>query len=87
MKIENYNKQINRQLQYKTKENIYFRIKKSSAFIINKVKAENIYGFQLINEVYNIVDNDFKDVSDKKQDIIIMRIWDNIDRNINKKLI
>jgi hypothetical protein len=86
MKIGNYNKPVNRQLQYKTKENIYSRIKKSSNFIINKVKTENIYGFQLITELYNIVDNDFKDISDKKQDIIIMRLWDNLDRNINKKL-
>jgi len=55
-----------------TKETIYKRIRKTSNKIAKKINEENLYGFALLDQLYNAIDEDFRDIKDEsKQDTII----------------
>ena len=67
------------------KENIYTKIKDATLSMTNKIKAKDLYGHAIVNELFKEVDNNFKDLPYEKRDIIIIRVWDNIERDRNIK--
>jgi hypothetical protein len=67
------------------KENIYTKIKEATLSMTNKIKEEGFCGHPLLNELFEEVDHKFKELPAKKRDIIISRIWDNLERERNIK--
>lgn len=61
---------------------IYKHIEKSSNILKKEMENNDIYGFLLTRKLYDIMEEHeiFSKLDSRKQDIIIMRILDNIER-------
>ena len=61
--------------------NIYKRMEICRNVLQYKIKTDKIYGFALLNALYEVVENVFSDLDSNKQDIVIMRIYDMLERD------
>lgn len=59
---------------------IFEKINLATLQVKKKAEENKLYGFKLLNCVYNQVEFCFKDLTKKQQDTIIMRIYDNLER-------
>lgn len=60
---------------------IFEKINLATLQVKKKAEENKLYGFKLLNCVYNQVDFCFRGLTCKQQDTIIMRIYDNLERN------
>lgn len=60
---------------------IFEKIKLATIQVKKKAEENKLYGFTLLTCVYDQVEFCFKDLTEKQQDTIIERIYDNLERN------
>jgi len=72
------------------KECVFAKIKKCTQKVENKILYQGIDGHALLIYIFELVDEEFKILDSKNTDIIVMRIYDNIEKSqftINTSLI
>jgi len=60
--------------------NIFEKINLATLQVKKKAEENRFYGVKLLTCVYDQVDFCFKDLTENQQDIIIERIYDNLER-------
>jgi hypothetical protein len=65
---------------YKKKDCIFKRLSHSTSNIKKHIEGVKLYGYPLLSYIFDEVDSRFKEYSDNQKDIIIMRIYDNLER-------
>ena len=63
------------------KECVFAKIKKCTQKVKNEILSKGIDGHALLNYIFESIDKEFKILDSKNTDIIVMRIYDNIEKN------
>tara|TARA_R110002072_G_scaffold237406_1_gene394778 strand:+ start:287 stop:511 length:225 start_codon:yes stop_codon:yes gene_type:complete len=63
------------------KECVFAKIKKCTQKVENKILYQGIDGHDLLNYILELVDEEFKTLDSKNTDVIVMRIYDNIEKS------